>query len=1065
MSSLNEQYQFREQMVEALALDLVGPGQGDKEVLDEAPLDRYIMGVLWPAAEAAQSEVADEPDDAGATETGATEDVPVAQARMRFPSSCGMTFSIDLSSSRSVTLSVKAARYEEIEGSPPTAPSVDEQISRRGSQSRSNRWQRIALTTDPIVQPLGTRAMLSYPIGVGLELYVYVREPRSNSVTVTAVLRNTQQAKKGDRDSKSWFQVEIDATTESPAFHDRAHRHEIGNDADLDSSALLYRSVPTFGIGHGCAVTWNSEAIASKMVSSLATTFIPSTEVPRANPAGAGTDANLRMNHLAEGESHAVLSSLRTLVEDYRAWIELRREELDDLPDDLVPVAKTHLLEAGRAADRVTAGIELLARDPHSMRAFRLANRAMMMQRARQDWIRDGAKGQVGTGGDQAWRPFQIAFILLNLPALAVGHHADRDSADILWFPTGGGKTEAYLGLIAFTILRRRLADSSSVGVAVIMRYTLRLLTIQQFERATMLMCSLESLRREESDLGGRAFSIGLWVGAGATPNSLDDARAALNKLARGQDLPEGNPMQLTVCPWCNAVLTPQHYTLPRMPERHLRIACGSASCSFSDGLPVHIVDEDVYRERPELLLGTVDKFAMMAWNENVGRLFGRDGRSSPPDLIIQDELHLISGPLGSVVGLYETAVDAACSRPTRSAASDTPRKPKIIASTATIRRAREQVRAIFDRSVTQFPPPGIDPDQSFFAAPANRNKQGTRQYIGVMAPGTSHATLLVRVYGALLQAAQDLPGDSDTRDPYWTLMGYFNSLRVLGGAFLQVVDDVDARLKVIAGRIGTKPRKVGEPSELTSRVPSSDIPVRLKNLEKKYGEKGADNVVLATNMISVGLDVDRLGLMAVMGQPQSSAEYIQATSRVGRKFPGLVVTILNAARSRDRSHYENFLPFHQSMYRSVEATSATPFAARARDRALHGALVSMARLLIPDLASDRSAHLIEDYEQDIRAIAAMIVQRAKASGEDEGTAKQLEDLIEVWMTAGHERPNMRYQNTTNPDAALLVDTAKALVAEDIEFGQEEVPWPTLRSMRDVDAESALYQIPARRKS
>ncbi|WP_301337281.1 helicase-related protein, partial [Mycobacterium gordonae] len=476
-------------------------------------------------------------------------------------------------------------------------------------------------------------------------------------------------------------------------------------------------------------------------------------------------------------------------------------------------------------------------------------------------------------------------------------------------------------------------------------------------------------------------------------------------------------------------------------------------------------VDQDIYRVRPELVLGTVDKFAQMAWREDVRKLFARDGIGTPPSLIIQDELHLISGPLGSIVGLYEAAIDAACGELTSEGVIRG--RPKVIASTATIRRADRQIRAVFNRRAEQFPPPGIDPDQSFFAEPAPRDEYGTREYIGVMAPGTSHATLMVRVYAAILQAAQDLSGSPETRDPYWTLLGYFNSLRVLGSANLQVEGDVRDRLQLVARRKQAAPRDLRPPVELTSRVPSADIPRTLKSLEKDVTSGSANDVVLATNMISVGVDIDRLGLMTVMGQPQSSAEYIQATSRVGRQHPGLIVTIFNSARSRDRSHYENFIPFHQALYRAVEATSATPFAARARDRALHGVLVSLTRLLVDDLSYDTAAHKAADRYDDLVVMTSVLAQRAREvtnKEEADDTERQLDELVRVWSEEAEAHPDMRYQNSNNNyDDSLLVPADFAMTNEFIEYSQRDTPWPTLQSMRDVDAESTLYQIPARK--
>jgi hypothetical protein len=1068
VSDIAEQYAFRDDIVDELINDLVGPAEGPEEVITDLPLDRYIAGVLWPADDRSQEEAETEPDSAEAEENDA-DDSPISQALMRYPTSMGITFSVDLSKAQSVRIAIEAARYIPSvdtgggEGARSKRPSWRRQIAKPDS------WLRSPQTIEPVDWDVSTPGAKKVDVVPGLQLYVYSRVPRNGRVAVSVALRNTQAPPKGElRDAYAWFQVGVGVTSDEQAIADRSSYGVLSDDDDLRSAALLYRNARVFAVGHGCAATWDRGSTAPT-VGRVATTFVPRQEVPRTRPGGTSSNVDLRMSFLSNASDEELAANLGELVADYREWIEMLSEKVHngeaDVDEGLRGVADEHVARARTAADRIQRGINLVVSDPDVGRAFRLANAAMQMQRARQDWVRGGAIGAVDDGAHQRWRSFQIAYILLNLPGLAIPDHEDRDIADLLWFPTAGGKTEAYLGLVAFAILHRRLKDSKALGVAVIMRYTLRLLTIQQFERATMLLCSLERLRQRENDLGDRAFSIGLWVGQAATPNTLAEANRSLNAIADGKELHEKNPIQLTQCPWCGQDLNESHYSVVKSPVERLRIACGNHECDFRDGLPAYVVDQDIYRIRPELVLGTVDKFAQMAWREDVRKLFARDGIGSPPSLIIQDELHLISGPLGSVVGLYETAIDAACGvelgpeGPTRG-------KPKVIASTATIRRADRQIRAVFNRRAEQFPPPGIDPDQSFFAEPASREAYGTREYIGVMAAGTSHATLMVRVYAALLQATHDISGSPETRDPYWTLLGYFNSLRVLGSANLQVEGDVRDRLQLVARRKEASPRDIRPPVELTSRVPSADIPRTLKSLEKDVTSGAANDVVLATNMISVGVDIDRLGLMTVMGQPQSSAEYIQATSRVGRQHPGLVVTIFNSARSRDRSHYENFIPYHQALYRAVEATSATPFAARARDRALHGVLVSLTRLLVDELSDDTAAHRVDNEYDNVVLMADLLSRRAKdvANGEDAAdTVKQLDALVRVWTEGADSHPHMRYQNSGNYEEALLVPADVAMAHDLIEYSTLETPWPTLQSMRDVDAESTLYQIPARK--
>lgn len=1065
MANLSEQYRFRDDIVDELIKDLVGPGEGGDEVITDLPLDRYIAGVLWPADGALQE--AAEPV-SGESEENDAGDSPISQALMRYPTSMGITFSVDVAKASSIQIAVTAAKYVPNGTGAPGESADSQRPSRRKQIAKPVSWRRSPQIVDPLDWDVATPGAKKIDVIPGLELYVYTRVPKNGRVAVSVALRNTQVPPKGElRDPFAWFQVGVEVRSPEQAIVDRSSYGVLSEDSELRSAALLYRNARVFAIGHGCAATWDREGTSSH-VGRVATTFIPRQEISRAKPGGVSAGVDLRMSFLSNASDEELAQNLGRLVTEYREWIDRLSESVQrdeaDVEKGLKVVAEEHVERARAAADRMQNGIDLIVRDSDAGRAFRLANAAMQMQRARQDWVRGGAAGAVGDGADQSWRSFQIAYLLLNLPGLADADHEDRDIADLLWFPTGGGKTEAYLGLVAFTIFHRRLKDRETLGVAVIMRYTLRLLTIQQFERATMLLCSLERIRHRENDLGARPFSIGLWVGQGATPNTLVEARKSLNAIAEGRELNEKNPVQLTQCPWCGQDLNETHYSVAKPPDERLTIACGNNACDFRNGLPAYVVDQDIYRVRPELVLGTVDKFAQMAWREDVRKLFARDGVGTAPSLIIQDELHLISGPLGSIVGLYEAAIDAACGQMTSEGVIRG--RPKVIASTATIRRADRQIRAVFNRRAEQFPPPGIDPDQSFFAEPAPRDLFGTREYIGVMAPGTSHATLMVRVYAAILQAAQDLPGSPEARDPYWTLLGYFNSLRVLGSASLQVQGDVRDRLQLVARRKQASPRDPRPPVELTSREPSAKIPQILKSLERDLMSGAANDVVLATNMISVGVDIDRLGLMAVMGQPQSSAEYIQASSRVGRRHPGLVVTIFNSARSRDRSHYENFVPYHQALYRAVEATSATPFAARARDRALHGVLVSIARLLVDDLAANESAHNATGRYDEVAQLVEYLEQRAQAVTDPEeadDTKKQLGELLKVWAEAAEGRQDMQYRNSRNYDESLLVPTDEALTDEDIEYSTRETPWPTLQSMRDVDAESTLYQIPARK--
>lgn len=742
------------------------------------------------------------------------------------------------------------------------------------------------------------------------------------------------------------------------------------------------------------------------------------------------------------------MSALRALLEGYERWIETQEDQARLLRGTEDSQAATdQVLLCRQALRRMCDGVDLLedAERPDIMRAFRLANLAMADQRARTVWIKGGRSGRPDEHAGR-WRPFQLSFILLCLAGIVDPDHDDREVSDLLWFPTGGGKTEAYLGLIAFTTFFRRMRDGvAGAGVTVLMRYTLRLLTLQQFERAAALICAMDLLRAADpARLGHEEISIGMWVGRSATPNTLAVAEGKLADLARNEtlQLQTENPVQLRNCPWCGEPMRPRDYAVDKDAVR-MTVNCPSDVCDFRRGLPVHLVDEAVYAHRPTLVIATVDKFASMPWRPASAALFNRDlDGVRPPELIVQDELHLISGPLGTLTGLYETAVDTLAER------------PKVIASTATIRRADEQGTRLFDRTVEQFPPGGLDARDSWFAVETPRERKAARCYVGLLTSSTSQATLLIRVYAALLHRAQTVDAPPEVKDAYWTLVGYFNSLRLLSAAELQVLDDVQERLGHLAARDGLKARRADALTELSSRANASDISRRLKDIERRLPSPEALDVLLATNMISVGVDVDRLGLMAVMGQPQTTAEYIQATSRVGRQHPGLVAVMLNSTRSRDRSHYEDFQNFHSALYREVESTSVTPFSARARDRGLHSVVVALARLMLPAARANEAAAHVEDFLPDLRKqVGKALLDRVSAvePAELEATTAAFEQFVEWWRSEAYERPNLVYEARRGSHGA-------ALLANYDDESTDASPWKTLWSLRDVDASSTFFE-------
>ncbi len=985
--------EVRQQLVEALQLDLIGPrdrlGTPD-EVLPQRPSSWYLTGFLVTldaeetqrGEETANEEVDEVGDAAGADDARAPE--PAAARRRYLPSSIGLSV-LAPQTTKELKVTFRWGDYHLIKGGDGQGGPVE---WRRTPREESVQLKLPERTNQPIEEDV--------PRSAGLRVALSIRPVRTDggevellagtrSVSVFLVNRR-KPAPDETRDEAFAFQAELAVASEQGFIARPNLRSLESDDWDERVADLQYRDAFEYAVGHNVS----TEAVPDDTghCRSVRTCWVPYAEVERVAPASiAGVELSMdALGKLPSGKDAE--AALGNFVTEYRAWISRQRATVPASPRKRKEIADELLNRAETAANRIKAGIELL-NDPQILEAFRFANQAMAMAGRQRFGV---MQGKDPASIDPKWRPFQLAFLLMNLKGIAEPADANRNVVDLLFFPTGGGKTEAYLGLAAFTLALRRLRNPgiTGAGLSVLMRYTLRLLTLDQLSRAATLICALELLRQENADkLGDWPFEIGLWVGKAATPNRMgqkgdsDTESARAKTIAFKNDDRKPSPIPLEECPWCGQKFKAASFELLPGPDypTDLRVNCINRRCEFSRGqpLPILAVDEPIYRRLPCFMIATVDKFAAMPWTGEVGAFFGRvqradksgfygpcnpltgqplpAGKLLPPDLVIQDELHLISGPLGTMVGLYETALDELCSYE-----RDGHRiGPKIVASTATVRRADSQIRALFNRrTVDIFPPPGPDRRDSFFAEVHPPSKSNARLYVGVAAQGRSHKVVMLYTYLVLLGAAQKAysamakQGEPNAADPYMTLLGYFNSLRELGGARRIVEDEVRTKLSGYANR-----RRVGEAEglfanrkiayevvELTSRVSTDKVAEAKRRLAQAFSEKDRVDVAIATNMISVGLDIVRLGLMAVFGQPKTSAEYIQATSRVGRdpERPGLVVTIFNIHKPRDRSHYERFAAYHQSFYRSVEATSVTPFSPRALDRGLAGTLIAMAR-------------------------------------------------------------------------------------------------------------------------
>jgi hypothetical protein len=1112
--------EIRQRLVETLELDLIGPWPGhelEQEMIHRRyrPSNWYLTGFLIPvASDEAQAADDEAEDDFDAVDEGSGDETAedrVAAKKAYFPSSIGLSALVP-SEADMLSVTVRWGDYEIAEHAPEPAVGDEE-------PKPIDVWRRLPREEHVPVSLAGEPGILTeheVPNSGGLQIHVLERPVSTaghdylpdgtRSVSIFLVNRRMPDAKTPDRAYA--FQPVIEVGCDPPFVPRPDLRGAAADEWDELVNDLHYADTPEYATGHGIAADWE---LVDGQCRQLWTAWLPKAEVEKTITAKIdGVELSMAaLASLADGV--AARAALEPLSAHYREWIATQEAHIAGLPEKRRQTAELMLHNAYLAAERIEQGVETLAADAEALDAFRVANQAVGAAIAR----------RLPEVTEPAWRAFQLAFILLNLPGIADPGDVNRETVDLLFFPTGGGKTEAYLGLAAFTMVLRRLRHPgddgmAGGGVSVIMRYTLRLLTLDQLSRAAGLVCALELEREKNPDRYGTwPFEIGLWVGKAGTPNVMgrkgdkrnDSARA---KTRQYKNEPKSKPIPVPIegCPWCQTPFSPDSFTLlpnDDQPEE-LRIVCTNFDCDFIGDrpLPIVAVDDSIYRRLPAFLIATVDKFATLPWIAESGVLLGGAARHAPgkgfagagertaawgtaltsplpaPDLVIQDELHLISGPLGTMAGLYETAIDALSLQHADVAGV----RPKIVASTATVRRAADQVQAVFGRGSTQvFPPPGPDRRYSFFALTVAADVAPARRYVGVASQGRNPKVVMRRVWLALMSAAEKLYRDhgghrnpDNPVDPYMTVLGYFNALRELGGGRRILEEEVQNTLKEYGSR-----RRVDEPTrlfqdrvtfsevvELTSRVSTARVADARHRLGQRSSEKDRVDCAIATNMISVGLDIPRLGLMGVIGQPKTAAEYIQATSRVGRdekRGPGLVVTLLNIHKPRDRSHYERFRHFHETFYRSVEVGSVTPFSARALDRGFAGAVLALARHARPELTKARGVEEIEavrvSLEQLLKdAVRTRVDQQQFAPDEHDEVVQSVEsrvsEILDGWETIYEEHHSdgvdMQYQK-------YELRGPKPLLHEMLETGltDEERLFRVNRSLRDVEPGVNLF--------
>ena len=1195
----------RENLHDVLRRELLGPADGDTEVLDAAPDTRYLIGRIAPVRLTPTREVPEADDDgterddrdpstldlgddlaatasrgvpvADVDETApdgdedTVEDEPLRRGLM-IPASMGLRFQVPSDLAKVRVIASWGVYHSQ----------TTEELTPSG---RPRRTFTRTPTDIPVIVPVGSLRpgqTAEFPLQDSVVLRVDCSDDEHLGRRLVEIALCNDRETPTKIPVHAWlFQtalvVEADGADVFLPVRDPLLDDRVETDDELRRLDLQFRNRLEFAIGRTCSADW-LVADGARRATRVSTTWLPTAETPQVDmpdPAGAVLD----MTVLASASKAGVEAGLRPIVDGYASWLKAQRRATESLPMHLRDEAHAAVDEAQFVQAQLADGLDFLVGDAEAMRCFGFMNEVMAQQRIHsqiaEQRSRDSgldlatARAQVLGAGPSAhsWRAFQIAFILMQVKALTqpgLGRRSgDAAQAELLFFPTGGGKTEAYLGLAAYAFAIRRRQDllatpdgplDGRAGVTVLMRYTLRLLTSQQFQRATTLVCAAELARQAAPAVwGNEPFRIGLWVGTDVSPKRIDEAAEQLERVNAGQGH-RLTVLQIKHCPWCGTAITSRSVRVDE-GRRRVTVHCGDplGRCPFAsggavaDGLPVLTVDEEIYRLAPAFVIATVDKLARLAREGEAAALFGHVGRRCdrhgfvhpdyphcdlkdgskhpakpgmppaavhphprlrPPDLVIQDELHLITGSLGTTVGLFEVAVDAMTTWRTPEGAVA---KPLVVASSATVRNAAAQIKALYGRGATIFPPQVLDAGYTYFGeeAPVSPKRPG-RRYVGVSTTGVRLTTAEIRVAEVLMSGAQlMLDRCGAAADPYLTLVGYFNATRELAGMARFMQDDIQTALA--KGRPGTGlPRRPGTAygslnvDELTSRVSSQGITdtldrmritfdpdidgttarrarIEARERQERVVERQIQpyDAILATSMLQVGVDVSRLGLMLMVGQPKNTAEYIQASSRVGRDGgepggdggrPGLVVTLGNWARPRDLAHYEQFRHYHETFYAQVEALSVTPFSATSLERGLDGVLVSAARVLdaprADGLSQEKSAGRIGQARASVEALIEHLVARVRqASDDDSATAarSRLLNRLDQW----EQRRSVVTQKGLSLAYERIKDTSVygplMRSAEDVRSradALDDAPFVVANSMREVQPEINLLVSP-----
>ena len=1197
---------IREILLDEIQKEVFGPHELDETFENtDHPKSRYLSGVLYPIQTPNLDE--DEVSEVQNKSTGENDNdqkTPINVGTK--PSSMGLSCKIPLNQ-KSIQIIISYGRYlltdsnkvekkkDIIESKENKSENKEKVVKEKVTESKTSTqypdWKRVDHKVDPFLIDL-TKSEDRIELEPNMYFRYFINKNKNEeSLTLNVFLTNESESREDEfiEDSKCIFQPKIKLTSpESTKIFlniSKITDKKIKESQPKDQITLfLFRNFKHFAQGRNCAVEWDLKETDDK-TNWIQTTFVPHYRIPEIKPKDPSIEIkkSLNMKNLSEVTDFKKYKEiLYPITADYEDWImelENKRElwETDKSNIDFEKkfisnqgnIPKTLTEDCHDALKRIKIGIDKISTDPLIGESFRFANEVMYQNIIHSSWVKSN-KEKISKGKpiledspnpnsiEPEWRLFQLAYLLLNIESITNPTIENRANVDLLWFPTGGGKTEAYYGIIAFTLAFRRIRgkDAKSIeeeldryGISIIMRYTYRLLTLQQFQRAATLFCACEYVRlknaQNKEKFGTQPFLVGLWVGHNTTPNSFVDAQKIIQQKRShpNTEIEKTDPIQLLNCPWCgreldafNYEFQQSHDSLKQLRPRRIQIKCNK-KCFFGKSgdservLPLVFVDEDIRNLCPSLLIATVDKFAQISWNWRYSTFFGivsqyckkhgyrpgnaprtniRDrcshpakkkfsngkeekipvmdvGRKlAPPELIIQDELHLIAGPLGTLTGLYETAIDILCTN------EITGLRPKIIASTATTKKSEDQLRDLFNSKTTKiFPPQGFEFGESYFAEvlPLSEKHPG-KLHVGICSTSVSNFNVDSRIAACVLRKIRHIREnknkfsfdgkiysftDNDL-DPYYTLVSYYNTIKNLGAAIRMYEDTIPSYMGVISNTSENKfqiqnnaPKEdveILKKEELTGRINAAKIPTILQDIETKLGDEKVLDALLCTNMLSVGVDVERLNTMVINGQPKSTSEYIQASGRIGRRNPGIVVTNYTYIRPRDLSYFENFIQFHSTYHKSVEPGIVTPFSSRSRDIGLAGVFLALIRMNSQTLSNNPKKFDPNDTNIDkiISDVKKQIIARVNEIDklESDGTKDDIKELIKKWDTARIEfnswtskgTGDLQYRrnpftNKTESEIIYLLNSSRD------EYDEHSFVIP--ESLREAESEISLY--------